>query len=118
MCDPDDPCAADCVEDPDEDVCCEDYYEPSACCGNGCCETYDETDCPEDCGYTCDNGVCEGGDEDCGCDCEACGDGYCNYACEDERACLLDCNPCFDCGDGLCEAACGERPSTCPMDCP
>lgn len=112
---------------------------PGTCsiCGNGSCETGEDSyNCPEDCNW-CGDGICVSGTEvmdcfgpgqscacttncfswenvtNCPADCKVCGDGICSQG-ENELNCNDDCGWC---GDLICNANRGENVYTCSSDC-
>ncbi len=80
------------------EVLCETVSDPMLCaCGNGTCEgelREDTASCPDDCGASCGDGACNGGESASNCyeDCGSCG----NAVCEPFEVGRLSC--CEDCG--------------------
>jgi hypothetical protein len=86
-------------------------------CGDGFCTgSEDASTCATDCAV-CGDSICSGseGEDTCTCpgDCgTSCGDGCCNGG-ETSASCSVDCGS--YCGDGTCDI--DETPATCPADC-
>lgn len=121
-------CESDCHEcgdgtcstaDEDYTNCPEDCEEPGPVCGDSACEDPETFEtCPLDCEKPaeCGDEVCETekGEtkENCGQDCDQCGDGTCGTS-EDKEICLDDCAVC---DDAVCDEPV-ETPGNCPEDC-
>lgn len=99
---------------------CKDGSVQGAVCGNGVCETPQEsfTICPQDCPAVCGNLVCESPNEsysNCPTDCSPiCGNGLCESPAETFMTCPTECRPI--CGNAVCESP-NETYLNCPSDC-
>ncbi|MBD89790.1 MAG: hypothetical protein CL940_05605, partial [Deltaproteobacteria bacterium] len=109
-----------CSLDEDCQTCPVDCGECEGVCGDGNCDSGEETSCPQDCvgGGACGDGVCDLGEQlTCPQDCEGqggCGDGVCDLG--EQLTCPEDCEDQGGggCGDGVCDL--GEQ-FLCPEDC-
>ena len=100
-----------------------EYAGPPAVCGNGTCETGENTmNCAADCPAVpvCGDGTCDPGENSSNCvaDCPVvtvCPNGICEAG-EDCNTCTADCGACSpNCGNNACDS--DEHCATCPGDC-
>lgn len=106
-----------------DDFCATQHDATICSCGNGQCESAlaeDSGACPEDCGSSCGDGICNGSEDRSSCyeDCGECGDQLCDEKEISEFSCCQDCG-CPDglsCGAGSCQLALGNMNGDAQID--